>query len=173
MINKINNRIELFGLALKDEYVLLNRENEVVKHLHDGDILFENTLVKWTVSRNIKENGTISYVLLLWNNSNDTIKQRRALPNRKTILWNHNNSALCPFMYMPEGKTKLQKFLIKNGIYDFNTVINYCIGEERKLDEAPYEISWIKTVNEEYPYKIKIYTNNPRVDEYIIKELVK
>lgn len=170
MINKISNYTPLFGLNTNDGYILLNRANEVVLKLNDEDVIFTDGTIKWVIRETNKPNycTPIYRVIRLFDGEEETSS---TLPNRKMILMANNTVAKSrkPFMFYPEADNQLERFLLKNGIFDFKKVIKRIKDDTSKVD---YDIFWKTTNREHYPYRINIYSMDDKVYKRIIKDLL-
>lgn len=171
MIVKNNKYVKLFGLTTKSSYILLNSDNEVIMDMEDNYVITRDKSGKpiWVLKKKIKQFGIVTYIATKYEGKNVTMT--RTLPNRNLILWlnDKDNPYRCPFIYFPEGKNKLEKFLVKNGIFNYNKIIK---KDFKQNPEKPFEIKWCITEDERYPVDIIIYSNNYRINDLIIKALI-
>lgn len=173
MISKKSNYSILFGLNSESGYLLLNKENDVVDKLQHDQVIYDCEEYKWLIKQQRCTTSLLPKYSIIKIDKDDNIITSISLPNRQTILLGINNrtKAKNPFMFYPKGSNILERFLIKNDIYNASKIIKYDANNVGK--KVPFEIFWRNTDTEHYPYAINIYTKDKRILKEIIKELSK
>lgn len=172
MISKKSNYSILFGLNSEEGYLLLNKDNEVIGALKDNEVIYQCDKYKWRVKKKKCANSNLPKFGIIKEDADGKEISNSILPNRKTILLATDIVAKAknPFMFYPEGKNSLERFLIKNGIFNACKIIDYNADSTGK--NVPFEIFWRTSKEEHYPYAINIYSKDKRIFKNIILELI-